>query len=55
MPDLWDDLPIELLGDRPPISPLTKQIKRPKETAEKEKGQNADEPSQQVFGSPEVK
>jgi len=54
MPDLWDDLPTEMFGDRPPAEILSKDMKRPKEVQNIEKGSDAT-PNRGVFGSPEVK
>ncbi len=55
MPDLWDDLPTEMLGDRPPVEYLSKRVATPAEVLKKERGKNVEENLQQVFGSPEVK
>jgi len=55
MPDLWDDIPTEMLGDRPPVENLSKQIKPPAEVTKKERGQNVEKNLRKVFGSPEVK
>ena len=43
MPDLWDDLPTEMLGDRPPVENLSKQVATPTEVAKKERGKNVEE------------
>jgi len=55
MPDLWDDLPTEMLGDRPPVDRLSKQLSPPTEVTKKERGKNVEQDLQKVFGSPEVK
>ena len=55
MPDLWDDLPTEMLGDRPPLEHLSTQVVTPAEVVKKKRGKNVEENLRQVFGSPEVK
>lgn len=55
MPDLWDDLPPEMMGDRPPADCLSKEVVTPAEVLEKERGKNVEENLRKVFGSPEVK
>ena len=55
MPDLWDDLPVEMMGDRPPIPIVTKQVKKPVEVEGKESGRPDDGSFSKVLGSPEVK
>jgi hypothetical protein len=55
MPDLWEDFPEEMMGDRPPISMLTKQVKKPKEVLAKESGRTDGESFSKVYGSPKVK
>lgn len=55
MPDLWEDFPVELMGDRPPITMLTKQIQPPPEVEAIESGQEDDGTFSKVYGSPEVK
>ena len=55
MPNLWDDLPPEMLGDRPSIECFSKEVVAPDEVQKKERGKDAEENLRQVFGSPEVK
>lgn len=55
MPDLWEDFPEEMMGDRPPITMLTKQVKKPKEVSAKESGRIDDGSFSKIYGSPEVK
>jgi hypothetical protein len=55
MPDLWDDLPVEMMGDRPPILMFSKEVERPQEVKDKESGQDSNAPAVKVSGSPEIK
>lgn len=55
MPDLWDDLPIEMMGDRPPIDLTKKHVQPPAEVTDKESGRKDDGSFSKVYGSPEVK
>jgi hypothetical protein len=55
MPDLWDDLPPEMMGDRPPADCLSKEVVAPAEVLKKERGEDTEGKLRQVLGSPEVK
>tara|TARA_R110000868_G_scaffold255736_1_gene512340 strand:- start:228 stop:395 length:168 start_codon:yes stop_codon:yes gene_type:complete len=55
MPDLWDELPTALFGERPPIECFSKEVVAPDEVQKKERGKDAEENLRQVFGSPEIK
>lgn len=56
MSDLWDDLPIEMLGDRPLLqSVVNKQVAKPTEVERIEKGRDAQDMSNQGFGATESK
>jgi|TARA_A100001201_G_scaffold110156_1_gene94198 hypothetical protein len=56
MPDLWESVPIEAYGEKPPYADLIrKAIKKPKKVEEVERGKNAEETSEGIHKSPEVK
>ena len=56
MPDLWEALPVESFGERPPNDDIIrKAIKKPKKVEEIERGKNAEETSGSVHKSPEIK
>tara|TARA_B100001094_G_C18163080_1_gene790482 strand:- start:960 stop:1127 length:168 start_codon:yes stop_codon:yes gene_type:complete len=55
MPDLWEDLPVEMMGDRPDHGLLRKTIVKPKKLQDTERGKDAEEGSNGIHGSPEVK
>ena len=55
MPDWWDSLPEEMLGERPAIQLISKQVETPKEVEAKESGRKDEGSFSKVYGSPEVK
>lgn len=56
MPDLWDDVPIELLGERPTVPPfLNKSTVKPVEVENVEKGRDEGDGFTYSFGVTETK
>tara|TARA_B100000902_G_scaffold26214_1_gene31527 strand:+ start:2658 stop:2828 length:171 start_codon:yes stop_codon:yes gene_type:complete len=56
MPDMWDSVPIESYGEKPPYAEIIrKALKKPKKVEEVERGKNAEETSGGIHKSPEVK
>ena len=54
MPDLWVDLPEEMMGDRPDLL-VRKVIDKPKKLQDVERGKDAEEGASGIHRSPEVK
>ena len=54
MPDLWEDLPVEMMGDRPDLL-MRKAIDKPKKLQDVERGKDAEQGARGIHGAPKVK
>jgi hypothetical protein len=56
MPDVWESVPVEEYGEKPPYADLIrKALKKPKKVEETERGTNVEETSGGIHKSPEIK